>query len=203
MVSVKFAPKDASIIRSGRWMWPLTSITNDALIDKVVRKGIQVQTKIEEIVNTPAEQRRDNPQILWKDFKSEIRATAKKESRGENHKIKMWIQLLEGDIKSVTNNPEIDKNETLQTEIAYLTSQLTQMQRKVIKEQHKEMRANIMNHGEKPGGIWSAINKEKKPRDLIPRLKVANTNPTRYERSSARMAELAREYHNNLQSVGI
>lgn len=203
MVSVKFAPKDAPLIGSGRWTWPLTSIPNDALIDKVIRKGIQVQTRIEVAANTPAEQRQDNPQILWKDFKTELRTIAKKECKSENHKVKTRMRLLEEDIKSVTNNLEIDENETLRTEIAYLTSQLTQLQRKTVKEQREEMRANIVNHGEKPGGIWSAINKEKKPRDLIPRLKIPNTNPIQYERSSARMAELAREYHDSLQSAGI
>ena len=77
------------------------------------------------------------------------------------------------------------------------------MQRKMVKDQRNETKAHIAHHGEKPGGIWSAINKEKKPRDLIPRLKIPNTDPPQYERSSTRMAELAREYHNNLQSAGI
>ncbi|KAF8494913.1 hypothetical protein F5888DRAFT_1635839 [Russula emetica] len=203
MVSVKFAPKDTPHIGSGRWTWPLTSITNETLIDKVIGKGIQVQTRIEEIANTPADQRQDSPQILWKEFKSEIRTTAKKETRNDNHKIHTRIRLLEKDIKSAIDNQEIDENENIWTEIAYLTSQLTQMQRKVIKEQREEMRANIVNHGEKPGGIWSVINKEKKPRDLIPRLQIPNTNLPQYERSSTRMAELAKKYHDSLQNAGI
>jgi len=65
------------------------------------------------------------------------------------------------------------------------------------------MRATIANHGEKPEGIWLAINKKKKLRDLIPHLRISNTNPAQYKRSSTRMAELAQEYHNNLQSIGI
>jgi hypothetical protein len=65
------------------------------------------------------------------------------------------------------------------------------------------MKAQIANHREKPGGIWSVINKEKKPRDLIPCLKIPNTNPTQYERGSVKMAELTQNYHKELQSIGI
>ncbi len=203
MVSVKFAPKDAPIIGKGRWTWPLNTINNDALIDKIIKKGIQTQTKIEAIMNTPVQQRQENLQILWKDFKADIKMIAKKETKNEKHKTSTKMRGLEEDIKSVSNNPEIDENENLRTELAFLTSQLTQIQKKLTKEQRDETRATIMNHGEKPGGIWSAINKKKKPRDLIPRLKIPNTNPTQYERNLARMAELAREYHNGLQNLGI
>ncbi|KAN0112051.1 hypothetical protein V8E52_007968 [Russula decolorans] len=65
------------------------------------------------------------------------------------------------------------------------------------------MRAKIAHHGEKPGGIWTAINKEKKPRDLILRLRIPDTEPPQYERSSARMAELAKNYHESLQHAGL
>ena len=63
----------------------------------------------------------------------------------------------------------------------------------------ENLRANIAHHGEKLGGIWSDMNREKKPRDLIRRLKIPGT--TQYKRSSIRMAELARNYHNQLQAV--
>jgi hypothetical protein len=44
------------------------------------------------------------------------------------------------------------------------------------------------------------MNKEKKPRDLIRRLKAPGANSTRYERDSQRMANLARDYHEQLQT---
>jgi hypothetical protein len=46
------------------------------------------------------------------------------------------------------------------------------------------MRAQMVHHGEKPGGIWTAMNKEKKPRDLILWLRKPNTKLPQYERSS-------------------
>lgn len=42
-----------------------------------------------------------------------------------------------------------------------------------------------------------------KPRDIIPRLKITNMNPMQYERTSKRMATLAKEYYENLQSLDV
>jgi len=53
----------------------------------------------------------------------------------------------------------------------------------------------IAHHGEKLGGIWSAINKEHKPRDLLYCLKTPDTHQMTYERDSKRMAKMARDYH--------
>jgi len=65
------------------------------------------------------------------------------------------------------------------------------------------IKAQLVHHGEKPSSIWSAINKEKKLRDLILRLKIPNTTSQQYERNSIRMAELIRDYHKNLQTIDI
>jgi len=65
------------------------------------------------------------------------------------------------------------------------------------------MRAELATHGEKLEGIWTQINKDKKPRDMIHTLRQPGSTPPQYERKSPRMADLARNYHNNLQHQGI
>ncbi|KAI0282258.1 Endonuclease/exonuclease/phosphatase [Russula aff. rugulosa BPL654] len=146
LVSVKFVPKDAPQIGKGRWTWPIPTINNEALINKVVSKGIQLQTKMEEAANTPVERRHNDPQILWEEFKIDIQTTAKKELRDMDYKIRKQINLLKEDIDSVINNPEIDENENLRTEIAYLTSELTHLQRKwnETNEKKHELRSHTM-----------------------------------------------------------
>ncbi|KAL6299929.1 hypothetical protein BKA93DRAFT_741518, partial [Sparassis latifolia] len=54
--------------------------------------------------------------------------------------------------------------------------------------------------GEIPNKYWSNLNKERKPRDRIFSLRVPNSNPPEYIHRSDKMAELARNYHNDLQS---
>jgi hypothetical protein len=61
------------------------------------------------------------------------------------------------------------------------------------------MRAQLTDHGEKLGGIWSAMSKENKPRDYIRRLRKPDSSPAQYERDSPRMAELARDFFDDLQ----
>jgi len=103
----------------------------------------------------------------------------------------------------ITNSKEIDENNRLREEITFLTNELNHLQKKAMKDQKETTRAQIAHHGEKPGRIWTAINKEKKPRDLIPCLRIPNTELPQYERSLTRMAELAKNYHENLQLTGI
>ena len=47
------------------------------------------------------------------------------------------------------------------------------------------------------------INREKKLRNPILRLKIPESNPPQYERDSSRMAQLARRYHEDLQKLDI
>ena len=48
----------------------------------------------------------------------------------------------------------------------------------------------------------SNLSRPKKPRDVIPHLKMLETNPAQYEVRSNRMAELAKRYHDTLQNEG-
>ncbi len=65
------------------------------------------------------------------------------------------------------NNEEIDNNKNAREEIVLLTSEVAHLRKKSAKEQKEQTRAQIAHHREKTGGIWIAINKKKKPRDLI------------------------------------
>ena len=65
------------------------------------------------------------------------------------------------------------------------------------------MKAKLANHGKCLGGIWSALGKEKRPRNLIHRLKIPNTNPPQYERNTKRMAEITWNYHDSIQNKDI
>ena len=51
--------------------------------------------------------------------------------------------------------------------------------------------------------MWSALSKEKRPRNPIHRLKIPNTAPQQYEHHSKRMAELAHNHHDTLQDEDI
>ena len=83
---------------------------------------------------------------------------------------------------------------------ALLASELEHLE--IVKaRQHRDLfKAQLTDHGKKLGGVWSALSKNNKPQDMIYRLKVLNSAPPQYERDSKRMAELSRNFHNDLQS---
>ena len=97
------------------------------------------------------------------------------------------------------NPDDLTNEEHSREEMAFLTEELRYLKNKLVREHKLNVRAEITHHGEKPGGIWKMINNPKRLRDLIPRLIIPNTTLTQYEKSLARMAELARNEYKALQ----
>ena len=203
MVSVKYAPKDAPSIGEGRWTWPLQSLKDETLIEKVAKRGLTIQENLDKLERGETNRNETNPQILWDDFKLDIQKIAKDHTNKSHHKTTSMIKNLEKDIKLITSAPDFDTNDKMRAEEAYLENRLAHLIKVVARNQKADTKAALAENGERLGGIWTAINKEKKPRNMIPRLKIPESNPPQYERDSARMAELARKYHDSLQRLDI
>lgn len=203
IVTVKYSPRDAPIIGPGRWTWPTPSLQRDKLMTRVVSRGIQLQNDITKIKreNTPRET--SNPQLLWRAFKQDITTIAKALTKESSHKINSRINTLEKDRKELTAHPEFDTNDGLRSSEAIIAHEITHLTQVNSQTEKEILHAKLANHGERLGGIWSAISKESKPRDLIKRLKIPNSNPPQYERCSKKMSHLALEYHRNLQQDGL
>ena len=69
--------------------------SDDKLMKAIITKGIALQNKIEALTATPFETRTESPQILWRNFKTEIQNTVKKLHRNDNFKIRSKIDSLE------------------------------------------------------------------------------------------------------------
>ena len=101
------------------------------------------------------------------------------------------------------NQPDLDKDESVRQNEAFLANELAHLEKTQARD-HKDLtRTSLAYQGEKLGGAWSAINKERKPWDLIHRLKIPYTKPLTYEQESRHTAELAHKYHNDLQNEGL
>jgi ribonuclease HI/exonuclease III len=203
LVAVKYAPKDAPSIGEGRWTWPLQSLTDPNLIEKVAKRGQTTQEDLDRLDRGETRRNETNPQKLWEEFKKDIQNIAKEHTHKSRHKTASMIKRLEKDIKTITADPDFDANEKMRAEEAFLENKLAHLIKTMARNQKAEFKAELAIHGERLGGIWSAINKEKKPRNLISRLKIPESNPPQHERESVRMAELARKYHDSLQQQDI
>jgi hypothetical protein len=49
LVSVRFAPKDATHIDSRRWSWPLSALSDNKLLDRVERRGRCLENELENL----------------------------------------------------------------------------------------------------------------------------------------------------------
>ena len=203
LVTVKYAPKDEPEIGKGRWTLPLHMTENELFLDAVVKRGITLQTSLNNTQETETRGGTQNPQRLWADFKTDVQQIAKEMMKDVHYKLNTCIRLLEKDRKALANNPEADTCDSIRTSEALINNQLKHLTSKRARAKKDELRAELAMHGEKLGGVWSAINKERKPRNLIRRLRIPNSNPPQYERSSKGMANLARTYHDELQRDGL
>ena len=203
LVAVKYAPKDEPEIGKGRWTLPLHMTENKQFLEAVVKRGIKLQTSIDNLQGPETGRGPQNPQCLWTEFKADVQQIAKGMMKDVHYKLKTRIRLLEKDRKALANNPKADTCNNIRTSEAIVNNQLKHLTNKRARMKKDELRAELALHGEKLGGVWSAINKERKPRNLIRRLKIPNSNPPQYERSSKGMANLARTYHDELQREGL
>jgi hypothetical protein len=188
MVQVKCAPKEAPYIGKGRWTWPLHLIDNEALLHKIEECGIKLLAEINRNRLERSERQTENPQTLWKKFKESINRLAKETVVNTYHKINSRIRKLDLD-----TNSEVSVNE------AFLANELTHLKKRKAKNRRAVLKTKLATQGEKLGGSWSNLSKEKKPRDIIYKLKIPNKTPTQYERCSKRMTELVRKYHEDQQ----
>jgi hypothetical protein len=84
----------------------------------------------------------------------------------------------------------------LEERIAQLETQRYK-QARIATATHDRLQAEIISK------YWSEVNKSKVPRDTIYALEKPNTNPVEYKTKSKNMAELARDYHNDLLLAGL
>ena len=199
LTSVKFAPLDTPYIGKGRWTWNITTLENSNLTRAVVDRGHSLQSDIANVKETLTDRNTTNPQLLWNQFKDDIKTIAKNHNRDSYHKITSRTMRLEKDLRDIAHHPDFDTNVTMRTTEAILAQELEHLTKIRAREKKDKIKAEIALHGEKLGGIWSALNKENKPRDPIYRLRIPNSNPPQFERCSKRMAQLARDYHDTLQ----
>jgi hypothetical protein len=196
IVSVRFAPPGLPHIGKGRWSWPIGIMTDETLIKRIIKLGIEHQERIEGI-----NERNDtsNPQQTWSELKQKITCAAKEVMKTHLGKINQRIRTLTKDLRKTTNSNTIDTSEDTRINRSIIEQEISHLQKKRNKKEQLKAQAQWASQGEKINKYWSKINSQKTPRDIIHRLHVPGTN--RYATKSEEMAEVARNYHENIQSA--
>jgi hypothetical protein len=202
LTSVKFAPLDAPYIGNGRWTWSIASLQNKKLTQAVIDEGMKLQAAMD-TAPEHTDRNTTNPQLLWNKYKEDIKSTAKSNNKETYRGITARMTHLKKDLHDITQHPEFDTDETRRATEAILAQELEYLEKRKARDRKDKLKAEIALHGEKLGGVWSAMSKENKPRDIIYRLRVPHSNPPQYQRCSKKMAQLARDYHDALQQSDV
>lgn len=152
LVTLKYAPNDAPVIGHGRWTWPLASLRRKDLLDTIITRGINLQMELNGLRtrNTPWET--NNPQMLWKTFKNDIKELAKEHSKSSVHKLNSRTCTLEKDRKNTLVHPNFENDENLCTHEAFLAQELVDLKKLQATNQRETLKAKLDNQGEKLGG---------------------------------------------------
>ena len=70
--------------------------------------------------------------------------------------------MIEKDLEVLSKIPNLEANEPLKENAAFLRNEITHLESIQARDRKDDTRAALSNQGERLGGPWSAINKERK-----------------------------------------
>jgi exonuclease III len=201
LVSVCISDKKLPFIGKGRWVIPLFLLKNQKLNDTIQKLGKDLENKMERLKHSRTET--DNPQTLFNDFKNKLIAEYRTAAKESKPKIINKIQTLTNKLQHLYNNPELTDEEK-QLSGCVLQEEINTLQQSIYEKLGDNKDAKIRLESESAASkSWAQSGKTRPPRDTIIELHIPNTDPPQYTDKSVKMAEVARDYHNNLQNKGL
>ena len=167
MVSVKYAPAHAPYIGKGCWTMQIPELKNNDLMQRIIKRGLVLQMDMKSQEGNQPQREALNPQSLWADFKNDIVKMTRKHCSESRAKLTKKITAIERELKDISRNPNIDTNNNIRANEAYLTKELAILKHIHERDKKDDLRAVISNHGEVLGGVWSGMNKDRKLRDIL------------------------------------
>ena len=203
MVSTKYAPSHAPFVGKGRWTMQIQATKDDSLMEWVIDRGLKLQKDLRNPNNALQPDNDRAPQVLWADFKKDVVKITKKHSSESRGKLTSQMRNLEREIECLARSPDFDTDNNVRANEAFLAKELENLKWIEARDRKDDLRVIVTNHGEVLGGIWSGMNRDRKPRDLLYWLKVPDlpNNAPVFKRDSRRMANLTRDYHDTLQRI--
>lgn len=204
MVSVKVATEDAPVIGPGRWVWPTHILKDKKLTAYIHEQGTIVEAEINRLLRTGERSDEANIQTVWATFKDRVNEFARERAKIVIPRLTKEIQTMEAKLDAVTNDESITEEERILA-AAIVTEKLASLEMK----RHKSTRANVQARNRLEGEVisryWSRLNKSKAPREVFKRLKKPHGTEAdgerQYEKDPQRMADIAGNYHNNIQYI--
>ncbi|THG95430.1 hypothetical protein EW026_g6221 [Hermanssonia centrifuga] len=144
---------------------------------------------------------------MWKEFKDDVSRIARKIAKTKTTPLDIEIAANKKLLANIQNEHPSPGNE-ITDENKAMNMKVTQDRlRELESKKHKRIRQSVAAHdrlkGKTINKYWININKAKKPRDIIYSLKRPGDLAGNHATRSEDMAQLARDYHEKLQSDGV
>ena len=203
LVSMEFANPGAPFIGKGRWSIPLYLIKHRKVLQNIKKLGCQLEKDLE-TVSGDARTGGKNPQTLYYTFKKLLTQETREFSKIETPKMEAQIKSLKEKLRGTLNDTQ-EPLEVIQAKAAQVEERIKHLE----SIRHTKIRDNVAAkcrlESETMSKSWINANKDRHPRDTIAALRVPESSPEQptYTKRTKEMAELARSYHENLQTNGL
>ncbi|KAF5365142.1 hypothetical protein D9757_012613 [Collybiopsis confluens] len=216
LVSVQYTSESTPYTGRGRWVLPLHLLYDKHVKEFIQEEGQRLEERLQLLATEDIWDGQCNAQTEWAEFQINLRGIARERSKIVVPRLTREINILEGRIDSISNDPLLTEEERLLS-TTVLKEQLSILEQRKHQSTRTITHARNMVYGETVSRYWSQQNKAKTPRQPIMRLiknlsenqkepinteQGAQGQPNEtpiYETQSLKMANMMMDHHNNLQ----
>ena len=195
LVSVQLSSEDMPFIGRGRWAIPVNLLKNKWLKNETQKLARKLQHEVRQPPTANA-----TPQTALQLFKREVVDLFRTYQRTHQPKLDSAIKSLQKELENKADEPGLTADE-IHLQSSLLTERIDALEKKRREGAKKLGSARNRLEGETLSKHWVRSAKENTPRDTIRALRNPLRVQARRETRSDRMAQVARDYHEQLLSA--
>ncbi|KAJ7064248.1 Endonuclease/exonuclease/phosphatase, partial [Mycena amicta] len=193
MISVTISAPGTPYIGKGRYTMPLRVLEDKTFVKFAMEKGVELEASLGQ-----AHTDEDNPQTAFAGYKREIIEFARERAKFSLDDIDRRAFDMEDDDNGITDTSVSQEKETA-IKLAQIQKKINELESRQRARRQLESRVRGLTERDKISRYTVSLTKERKPRDTIPFLRRTDVSPEIGSRRSSEMAEIARNYHDDLQ----
>ena len=198
LVSMQLTSDNMPFIGRGRWMIPINLLKNKQLKKETqtLARKLQIEVQRSETPNNAA----DNPQTALKKFKTKVVEIYRNHQKTNQPKLTNAINSLQKELRDKADTPGMTEEE-IQEQTGLLRERIEALEKRKRDDTRMRNAARNKLEGETLSKYWVRSAKENTPRDTIRALKNPLQDLGRIETRSDKMAQIAKEYHEQLLTI--
>ncbi|EJD34057.1 DNase I-like protein [Auricularia subglabra TFB-10046 SS5] len=206
-ISVEIVNPNMPVIGKGRWTMSQQLISDNKFVLKATELGQDAQRNIEGMVQSGMRTAEHNPQMRWSQLKTALRDLAKRRTKelAGIRAAEMAKKLKERDgIKArLRDMDEGDERTEAVADLRKIEEAIQDAKKGAHDKIFTFRMAKQWAEAETMCKSWFSWTKDRKPCDTMMALRRQGSDPPEYATNSKDMAELARAYHDSIQSADL